>query len=130
MEHPVLRRSGPLRLMDYRSCGCPDLSYHGERAWFLPMDGEGSSIGAMYSGAYAKKADGAPDDTLYVACNMYWQPFRFALPDPGSGMKWRIKADSGLEEGFYPDGKEPLADPDGEKSILVPPRTVMILMGR
>ena len=129
-KHPVFHNSSPLRLMDYKASGCPDLSYHGERAWFLPMDGGGCSLGAMYCGQYALKSDGTPDETLYLACNMHWEPFRFALPDLEDGMTWKIKADTRAEEGIYLDGEEKPAEYDGEKSILVPARTVMILIGK
>ena len=116
--------------MDYKACGCPDLSYHGERAWFLPMDGGGCSLGALYCGQYAKKADGTSDDSIYLACNMHWEPFRFALPDLPEGQEWKIKADTGTEEGIFPDGEEKTVESSGDKSILVPPRTVMILIGK
>ncbi len=129
-EHPVLHGKRPLRLMDYKACGCPDLSYHGERAWFLPMDGGGCSLGALYCGQYAKKADGTSDDSIYLACNMHWEPFRFALPDLPEGQEWKIKADTGTEEGIFPDGEEKTVESSGDKSILVPPRTVMILIGK
>ena len=44
--------------------------------------------------------------------------------------EWKIKADTGTEEGIFPDGEEKTVESSGEKSILVPPRTVMILIGK
>ncbi len=129
-EHPVLRQKLPLRLMDYRACGFPDLSYHGERAWYLPMEEGIPSIGVLLWGAYADRKDGSPDDAVYILYNMYWQDRKFALPDLPEGMKWTVRADSGIEEGFYAAGEEKPVECGKEKKILVPARTVMILTGK
>ena len=58
-EHPVLRQKLPLRLMDYQACGFPDLSYHGERAWYLPMEEGIPSLGVLLWGPYCSRPDGA-----------------------------------------------------------------------
>ncbi len=129
-EHPVLRQKLPLRLMDYQACGFPDLSYHGERAWYLPMEEGIPSLGALYWGTYSSREDGSPDIPVYILYNMYWQDRKFALPDLPEGMSWVVKADSGKEEGFYTEAEEQPVECGKEKKILVPARTVMILTGK
>lgn len=129
-QHPVLRQRLPLRMMDYQACGFPDLSYHGERAWFLPMEEGLPSFGMLLWGQYSRRSDGASDDAVYILYNLYWQDRKFALPDLPEGMSWIVKADSGKEDGFYADGEEKPVECGKEKKILVPARTVMILTGK
>ena len=118
------------RMMDYQACGFPDLSYHGERAWFLPMEEGLPSFGMLLWGQYSRRSDGALDDAVYILYNLYWQDRKFALPDLPEGMSWIVKADSGKEDGFYADGEEKPVECGKEKKILVPARTVMILTGK
>ena len=70
------------------------------------------------------------DDAVYILYNMYWQDRTFALPDLPEGMKWTVRADSGIEEGFYAAGEEKPVECGKDKKILVPARTVMILTGK
>ena len=128
--HPILHKKGPVRLMDYKACGCPDLSYHSRRAWVFPADSSGRSLGVMYCGAYARRADGKEDDSIYIAYNLHWEPYTFTLPNLKKDMKWSVKADTSRDEVFYPEGEEKVLKDSDEKSILVPPRTVMILIGK
>ena len=48
-EHRILHGSEELRLMDYESRGCPDLSYHSDRAWYAQMENTSRQIGMMYN---------------------------------------------------------------------------------
>lgn len=112
--------------MDYKSYGVPDLSYHGERAWFAQMEFNSRVLGVMYSGAYGRKADGSEDDSLYIAYNMHWEPHIFALPILKEGRVWKIAADT--DQGFYQEGCE--GELSDQKKISVVPRTVMILAAR
>lgn len=120
--HPMLHRCKPLRMTDYQSCGCPDLSYHGAHAWVMPR--EDHSIGLLYCGSYAE------DDSIYIAYNMYWEPRSFAIPRLKGRIQWYIKADTGYDQVFYPEGEEPLAELTEDKQVLVGARRVMILTGR
>ena len=128
-QHPVLHRTEPLRLTDYRSCGLPDLSYHSGSAWMQQSTRMKAAFGALYCGSYAKRDDGSDDDTLYILYNMYWQEQSFALPDPPAKTAWFIKADTSVKEGFYGDGKEPAVEAE-EKCVAVPPRTICILIAK
>ena len=87
-EHPILRREQEARLMDYTSCGYPDLSYHGRNAWKAQTESYFRHIGIMYCGKYAVRADGTEDDFLYLAMNMHWEDHELALPKLPKDMKW------------------------------------------
>ena len=126
--HPILHMERELKDTDYKSKGVPEISCHSERAWFSEMDSKSRSIGIMYCGEYAQKADGETDDYIYVAYNMYWEEKIFALPNLPEDRKWYRIADTSepVGSGFYEEYKEH----GEEKELLVPPRTVMILVGK
>ncbi len=88
--HPILRPEDELKIMDYISCGYPDLSYHGESAWRARMDSYNRQIGIMYCGKYARLSRGEEDSFLYLAVNMYWEPGRLAMPKLPKGLKWEL----------------------------------------
>ena len=127
--HPVLHQTEPLRMMDYRSCGLPDLSYHSGNAWMQQSTQMKAAYGALYCGCYARKEDGTEDDTLYILYNMYWQEQAFALPDPPTGTKWFVKADTEHNSGFYQDGEEPSVQIK-DKWVMVSARTIYILIAK
>ncbi len=89
--HPILRPDDELKIMDYISCGYPDLSYHGESAWRPRMDSYNRQIGMMYCGKYARLSRGEEDAFLYLAINMYWETGKLAMPKLPKGLKWELK---------------------------------------
>ncbi len=72
----------------------PDVSVHGERAWFLNRDNTSRLLGIMYCGAYAQKDDGTEDDFLYIGMNFHWEKRNIALPNLPEGMNWKKIADT------------------------------------
>lgn len=96
-EHPILRRDQEAKLMDYTSCGYPDLSYHGKNAWRAQTESYNRHIGILYCGKYAIKPDGKEDDFLYFAMNMHWESRELALPKLPKGMKWEKVFATGQE---------------------------------
>lgn len=91
------------RLMDYRSCGSPDLSYHGTEAWRPAWEPYNRHIGLMLNGAYGGEGQ---EDCWYIAVNMHWEGHDFALPRLPKGQVWRKVLDT--EEGEQAEEKEPL----------------------
>jgi len=89
-KHPILHPATECRVMDYISCGYPDLSYHGESAWRPRMDSYNRHIGIMYCGKYAKSGNVVDDTFFYVAYNMYWEPKELALPKLPADMHWQL----------------------------------------
>lgn len=73
-------------IMDYKSCGCPDISYHGEEAWKPSWEHYSRHIGFMLCGEYAKGCEG---QYYYVAVNMHWEDHEFALPKLPKKKVWK-----------------------------------------
>lgn len=120
--HKVLHQASELKCTDYLSSGFPDLSYHGDRAWYGDFDGPNRHLGSMYSGAYAGEKG-----YVYIAWNLHWGEQEFALPLLGKKERWYKVMDTSQRESFT---EEVLELSDQDKSILVPGRTVFILEGR
>ena len=129
-SHPVFHMPQEPRVMDYRSCGKPDVSYHGVNAWKPEYESFRRQIGILYWGDYAKRPDGTADDTFFVAYNMHWEPHEFALPNLSKTKKWALCFDTsdGAAGGCYPEGKEKEL-PD-QKRVLVPSRTILVFVGK
>lgn len=123
-EHPILHGAQELHISDYRSKGIPDLSYHGEKAWFPDFTYRQRALGVMYNGAY----HGEKDEIIYVAYNMYWEPLPFALPSLGEKKSWRCAVNTAVEQSFFPAGETESLSPN-TKSIEVPARAIVILIG-
>ena len=131
-KHPVFHQARELRMTDYLSCGHPDISYHGKRAWLGDFENYSRSVGIFYGGDYiAANTEGKEEDSFfYVAYNMHWIPHEFALPNlPGRG-RWKIAIDTGAEgtAGIYAEGEEPLVS--SQRTVTVPERTILVLTGK
>lgn len=128
--HPVFHMASEPRVMDYLACGHPDISYHGEKAWFPEFENFRRQMGIMYCGEYGKLPDGTADDYFFVTYNMHWEPHEFALPNLPRKKKWYMAFNTDDKEsgGYYRQGEEPeLAD---QKQFLAPPRTIVVLIGK
>ena len=91
MEHPVFHTSNGYKIMDYVSCGYPDLSYHGQHAWRPQLESYHRHVGMMFCGKYAKKDRMNEDDFFYLAMNMHWVPHELALPKLPKELKWETE---------------------------------------
>lgn len=131
-EHPVFRQPKEMRMTDYLSCGYPDLSYHGKRAWYGDFENYSRSTGVLYAGDYieANSKGEQKDSYFYVAYNMHWTPHEFALPGLPGGLEWKIAIDTDVEGvgGIYPEGKEVTLEE--QRTVVVPERTILVLIGR
>lgn len=121
-QHPILHPGSQLRLMDYISCGYPDLSYHGDSAWRPYMDGYSRHVGVMLCGQYVQKGKDRTDDFIYIAINMHWESHRLAFPKLPKGMHWQpafataeMKAPTELSEGEDPNS-----------GVTVPARSIAV----
>lgn len=120
-RHKILHMSKEMRVMDSLSCGYPDVSYHGNRAWYGAFEQASRQIGVMYCGEYAGE-----ENFIYVAYNFYWAPQEFALPNIHEPMTWHVAIDTG--KGVYPEGQEPVLEE--KRMFTVPERTIIVLIGR
>ena len=122
-KHPTLHQKKELKGADTLSSGFPDLSFHGERAWYGDFDRATRHVGSMFSCRYAGETG-----FIYIAWNFDWVPQQFALPVLTKKEKWYKVMDTSEKESFLPEEKqEALAEC---KHFTVPPRTVVILEGR
>lgn len=97
-NHPILRPADEFKIMDYISCGYPDLSYHGESAWCPRMDSYSRQIGQLFCGKYAELSGEKEDSFLYLAVNMYWEQGKLAMPRLPKGMKWELQICTDAED--------------------------------
>ncbi len=89
-EHPVFHNALELRGLDYISCGMPDVSFHGTKAWYPDYSNYSRSIGIMLCGQYAVKNRTEKDSTCYLICNMHWEPHVFDLPNLDRTKQWKL----------------------------------------
>lgn len=121
-EHPILHNKNEFRLMDYISCGYPDLSYHGESAWRPNIEYYSRQIGIMLCGKYSKIDRVKDDDFFYIAINMHWEKHKYALPKLPKNLKWQLLL--GTEDEDKIDFQEENA------KISLPPRSIFVLIGK
>ncbi|MBO4902758.1 MAG: alpha-amylase [Lachnospiraceae bacterium] len=117
-EHPVLHMKDPVRLMDYRAVSYPDLSYHGEQAWYPQFQENVRHIGLLYCGKYARTVDRKEDASLYLAFNMHWEDKSFGLPALPKGRKWQCVIDTAAQ-----------AQETYQDSFTIKGRSLIVLLG-
>ncbi len=117
-EHPVLHRAEELTGRDYISCGCPDISYHGTKAWYLDDSNYSRVVGILLCGKYAMQDKKKTDWDFYLAYNFHWEPHEYELPKPVSAEEWQILIDT--------SGQAVLE----EKKVAVAERTVVLLAAK
>ena len=76
-------------MIDYLSCGYPDISYHGESAWQPLAEAYQRRLGILYCGNFAPPKGYTTDQFIYVGMNLYWEPCMLALPRLPKGLKWQ-----------------------------------------
>lgn len=117
--HPVLRNKLPLRGMDYISCGCPDVSRHGTKAWYPDYSNYSRTLAVLFCGKYAMLDRKTPDQSIYLAANMHWEPHVFDLPDINDG-----------EELAFLLASDEDCVATGQRTFEVPPRSVVLFIGK
>ncbi len=122
--HKVLHQESEPQCMDYRSLGYPDLSFHGERAWYGDFEQMGRGLGCLYCGEYAGE-----DGFLYIAYNFNWIPQEFALPLLPKGLGWHVAMDTSRKDSFLARDEQTALEEE-TKAFSVPARTIVVLEGR
>lgn len=117
-EHPILRMEKPLRLMDYLSCGYPDLSYHGEVPWKPEVEYYSRQVGILLCGKYAEDLGNKEQEFLYLGFNMHWETHDFALPRIPRERRWELLF--GTEQAEV-SKKEEVAE-----KVKLPPRSIFV----
>jgi glycogen operon protein len=96
-QHPILHMEEQLRCMDYISCGFPDLSFHGLKAWFPDYSHYSRVLGVMLAGNYVKINRKENDQIFYLGINMHWEEHGFDLPQLPPGRQWQVLYDTSIE---------------------------------
>lgn len=118
-SHKTLHMRQEPQGVDYRSLGYPDISYHGQRAWYGDLEPVSRQIGIMYCEGYGSEGDQA-QGFLYLACNLHWESQRLALPHLPDKMVWTVALKTCVEE----EQEKPQFEDD---FVLVPARTIVAL---
>jgi len=129
-EHHIFHADHELLDTDYRAVGVPEISFHGKHAWVPDMEVSSRQLGVMYCGQYVMNDDKKADAYFYVAYNMHWEEQEFALPKLPVNLKWNLVIDSAAkgEVGIY-SSERCIPERDGNH-FKVPPRTIIVLIGR
>ncbi len=109
--HRILHMPHAFTGSDTLSCGYPDFSCHGSRAWYGDFEYQNRHVGLMYCGKYADE-----DGFLYVGYNFHWDTQGLALPHLPDGMCWKQVLSTADEE-IQVDGKE----------LKMPGRSIVVL---
>lgn len=121
--HSILHMGQELKESDYKAAGFPDISFHGERAWYAGHENTSRLLGVMYCGAYGKN----PEEDLYVGYNFHWETRNLALPNLPEGRVWKKLADSGE---CPAEGAFSLRAGSCRKTIEIAPRTIIVLAAK
>lgn len=94
-DNKILHMPRRLMQMDSMSCGYPDVSVHGIRAWYPDMEYYSRHTGLLYCSRYANQ-----EGYIYIAYNMYWEEQIMALPGLDADLEWELylRTDKGLDE--------------------------------
>lgn len=117
----LLHRKEEYSFMDQKACGYPDLSYHGNKAWYADFGYAQRSLGMLYCGSYVQEKH-----FLYVMYNLHPQAQELALPKLPEKMNWYKQIDTNLKDSIQ-DKKEQIGQK--EKTVVVPGRTIVVLTG-
>lgn len=141
-QNKVFGMNNEARMMDYISCGYPDLSCHGTRAWFPEYTNYSRTLGIMlcdiYAGfnngdtySYRPAMHGDRDEALqetslfYLAFNMHWEQHEFDLPKAPDTHQWTMIMNS--SEDCFETVSEVCPD---QMRTIVPERTVAVYVAK
>jgi glycogen operon protein len=122
--HPALRH-GDFAGSGKGGSGGLELSWHGTQAWQADLSGGSRALAFQ-----ARLRGTGPDDLVYAAFNMYWEPLRFEPPAVEDGRAWHLFANTGLaapQDICLPGSELPLESPE---PLLVIGRSVVVLVAR
>lgn len=85
-QHKVFHNKNRLRTMDYLSLGCPDISFHGTKAWYPDFSSYSRTLGVLLFGHYVVEQN---DESYFIIYNMHWEAHQFDLPGIGGIKEWK-----------------------------------------
>ncbi|MDJ1182997.1 glycogen debranching protein GlgX [Roseofilum casamattae] len=128
-SHSVLRRNTHFSHQDALGSGYADISWHGPEAWNVDWADYSRTLAFLLCGEHGD-SEGAADDYIYVAMNMYWEPLIFEFPQLPDGKHWHLFVDTGLTipQKSWKPGTEPILTDQLQRQLC--DRSVVILVGR
>ena len=128
-QYDVFRQNRPLRMMDYCSCGLPDLSYHGNEPWNPQIKSSSREIGMLFAGDYGNNPK-QKNSHIFILYNMHWEKQEFALPKLMKDMEWELFLDTEnvMSEDSLSDDTEKTSM--GMNAEFVPGRSVRIYIAK
>lgn len=137
-EHKVFHLKNEARMMDYISCGYPDMSYHGTKAWYPDYTNYSRTLGIMLYDKYCQVQDNTFSSQsnggigecadigkmYYVAYNMHWEEHEFDLPKLPDCYQWKQIYNSSKNSYVFGDSVV-----EQNKTCMISPRTVVVLEG-
>lgn len=129
-RHSVFHMDREPQVMDYKACGCPDISYHGVNTWCPEFENFRRQMGILYCGEYGRKPDGTADDYFFVVYNMHWESHEFSLPNLPKSGTWYLAVNTNdtSSGGIYREGEELVLE--DQKQYEAPARTILVFMGK
>lgn len=127
--HPVLRGKNHFQNRDYVNSGYPDISWHGQKAWYCDWSNESRLLAFLLCGKHAKEGT-VKDNFVYAAMNMHWEMHGFELPKLPEGVEWYVFANTDMQPPFdiCDPGKEQKLE--NQQEFLLGPRSVVVLIGK
>ncbi|MDD3859793.1 MAG: glycogen debranching protein GlgX [Bacteroidales bacterium] len=125
--HPVLRNSQHFRNMDYMNTGYPDISFHGKQAWQADWSESSRLLAFMLDGGHAKNGN-YKDNTIFVAMNMFWEACSVELPKLQNGKSWFLSVNTDMQPPFDFYGVSYEQKLEDQNSLILGPRSVVILI--
>ena len=113
-EQPLLKKTRD-QVTRRNGVEYPYMSFHGAEAWKLNWSAENEEAGGiLYYGDYSY---------IYIGFNMNWQKKELALPNIPGNHKWKVLADTSLEqEEQWIEAKE--------KALYMQPRSIKIIAAK
>lgn len=128
-SHPIFHMPTELRGMDYIACGCPDISFHGTKAWYPDLSNYSRVLGVMLCGKYAPINRRKSDDTFFIAFNMHWEAHTFDLPETIDRKIWYLLIDT--EQPMEKEQSEFIAkELKEQRSYEVKPRSIVVFQAK
>ena len=90
-EHPVLRGNA-----GSAPWGWPEISFHHGAAWNHQTESYTRQIGILFAG----QKENGEDDCVLLCINAHWEDHEQELPEPPSGMRWRLAFHTACEKPF------------------------------
>ena len=113
-KHIVMRRS-----TKPCSCGFPDVSFHGIKAWEPDFGPDCRVIGVVFAGRTLSEED----DIVMVIINAHWEEHTIELPELPEHLRWKLEVNTNFNHG---DGSPGCNHPP--ESICMHPRSAVVLV--